>query len=141
MARSSGQVSYVAATVPIAIIMTVLWLFIATDVTVARSPTTYIVGDEFGWDPIFLMDTWAEGKTFYAGDILEFKYDYQISNVMVVNETGYDTCKANDEAEEYSSGDDKIQLPFGYSYYIGTFIPEDCSAGLKMAINALAPPI
>lgn len=47
-----------------------VYRLIANDVAHARSPTTYIFGDEYGWDPIFLMDTWAEGKTFYAGDIL-----------------------------------------------------------------------
>lgn len=71
--------------------------------------------------------------------IAEFKYDYQITNLMVVNRTGYETCKANDGAKEYESGDDKIKLSFGDNYFIGTYTPEDCSAGLKMAIKALAP--
>jgi len=70
MAQSSGHVSYVAVTVPIAIVMTVLCLFLANAVTYARRPTTYIVGGDDGWDPVVPMDTWARGKTFYAGDIL-----------------------------------------------------------------------
>lgn len=69
-----------------------------------------------------------------------FKYDGQITNMYVVNRAGYETCTPNDGAKEYSSGNDRIQLPYGYSYYIGTYTPEDCSAGLKMAIKALAPP-
>ncbi|KAG7646686.1 Phytocyanin domain [Arabidopsis thaliana x Arabidopsis arenosa] len=139
MAQSSGHVSYVAVTVPIAIVMTVLCLFLAKAVTYARRPTTYIVGDDDGWDPVVPMDTWARGKTFYAGDILEFKYDYQRFNLIVVNRTGYETCEANVGAVEYSSGDDKIQLHYGYNYFIGTYTPEDCTTGLKMAIKALAP--
>ncbi|CAH8382798.1 unnamed protein product [Eruca vesicaria subsp. sativa] len=136
MARSSAHVSYAAPTVPMAIIMTVLCLFLANNVTHARTPATYIVGDEYGWDAIILMDTWAKGKTFYAGDILEFKYDLYSSNVMVVNRTGYETCIPNENAEEHRTGDDRIQLPYGLSYYIGTADAADCSAGLKMAIKA-----
>lgn len=58
MAQSSENVSYVAGTVPIAIIMTVICLFLVNDV---RSPTTYTVGDDDGWDPVVLMDTWTVG--------------------------------------------------------------------------------
>lgn len=68
--------------------------------------------------------------------IVEFKYDYRTSNLMVVNRTGYETCIANENAKEYRSGDDRISLPYGLSYYIGTADPYDCSAGLKMAIRA-----
>ncbi|EOA37394.1 hypothetical protein CARUB_v10011266mg [Capsella rubella] len=130
MAQSSRHVSYV---------MAMLCLFIANAVTHARRPTTYFVGGQDGWDPVILMDTWARGKTFYAGDILVFKYDDQRSNVVVVNRIGYETCTANEGAVEYSSGNDRIQLHYGYNYFIGTYTPEDCSTGLKMAIKALAP--
>ncbi|CAN6851671.1 unnamed protein product [Brassica oleracea] len=136
MARSSVHVSY--ATVPMVIVMTVVCLFLANNVTHARMPATYYVGGVYGWDPIIPMDTWARGKIFYAGDILEFKYDYLTSNVMVVNRTGYETCIANEGAKEYTSGDDRISLPYGLSYYIGTYDASDCSAGLKMAIRAIS---
>ncbi|ESQ28487.1 hypothetical protein EUTSA_v10019549mg [Eutrema salsugineum] len=139
MARSSGHVAYVAATVPMAIVVTVLCLFLANNVTHARRrPATYIVGDEFGWDLVIPMDSWTRGKTFYAGDTLVFKYDDLTSNMVVVNRTGYENCMANDGSKEYDSGNDRIQLPYGDSYYIGTYNPYDCAAGLKMAIKALA---
>ncbi|CAH2066043.1 unnamed protein product [Thlaspi arvense] len=139
MARSSGHVSYVASTVPIAIVMTVLCLLLANNVSHARRPATYYVGGKFGWDTIIPMDSWARGKTFYAGDILVFKYDDDVSRVVVVNRTGYETCIPNAGSKEYESGNDRIQLPYGYSYYIGTYNEYDCAAGEKMAIKALAP--
>ncbi|CAN8243848.1 unnamed protein product [Cochlearia groenlandica] len=139
MARPSGHLSYTLATVPMAIFMTVLCLFIAKDVTHARRPTTYTVGDEFGWTVIIPMDSWATGKTFYAGDVLVFKYDAGDANLMVVNRTGYETCIPNKGAIEYTLGEDKITLPYGLSYYIGTYFAPDCSAGMKLAIRALAP--
>lgn len=66
MLRSSA----VAPTVLIAIIITVLCLFLADGLNRARSPTTYIVGDRYGWDLSNDGDSWARGKTFYAGDFL-----------------------------------------------------------------------
>ncbi|KAF8089779.1 hypothetical protein N665_0497s0020 [Sinapis alba] len=101
-----------------------------------RPATTYYVGGTYGWDTIIPMDTWAQGKIFYTGDILVFKYDYLTSNLMVVNRTGYETCIPNEDAKEYTSGDDRISLPYGLSYYVGTYDAADCSAGLRMAIRA-----
>ncbi|XVF45738.1 hypothetical protein PTKIN_Ptkin02bG0230500 [Pterospermum kingtungense] len=102
-------------------------------------PTTYIVGDEEGWDLVISMEGWTRGKNFHAGDILDFKYDDQKFDVAVVNKEGHDTCTVNEGAKVYSSGHTKIQLVFGANYFIDT-VPDICSGGLKMAINATAPP-
>ncbi|XP_021298492.1 uncharacterized protein LOC110427329 [Herrania umbratica] len=37
-------------------------------------------------------------------------------------------------------GDDKIPLAFGGNYFICSTRPDLCAAGMKMAINATAPP-
>ncbi|XP_010534192.1 PREDICTED: basic blue protein-like [Tarenaya hassleriana] len=129
------QVGIAAMTVLLVMVMTSL----VSRMAQARPQHTIIVGDEDGWDMINPMYTWTEGKTFYAGDILVFNYDYQRSNVYVVNQTAYETCIPNEGATLYESGHDKIQLVFGDNYFIGAYYPEDCAAGLKMAVNALAP--
>ncbi|XP_021901484.1 basic blue protein-like [Carica papaya] len=104
------------------------------------APKTWIVGDEYGWDTIINVEQWPEGKHFYAGDILVFNYDYQDSNVVkLLNKTGYDTCTKPEGAEEYESGNDKIPLDFGLNHFISGY-PVQCQAGLKMFINATAPP-
>ncbi|KAF3522970.1 hypothetical protein F2Q69_00050726 [Brassica cretica] len=103
MARSSAKAA-------IAILLTVISFFLPGGLTHHRSPTTYIVGNEFGWDLSIPADTWASDKTFYAGDILE-----------------------------YNTGEDMIQLAYGGNYFIGTATPGDCWGGMKLAINALAP--
>ncbi|CAN7086841.1 unnamed protein product [Brassica oleracea var. botrytis] len=84
MARSSAKAT-------IATLLTVICFFLPGCLTHHRSPTTYIVGDEFGWDLSIPADTWASDKTFYAGDILGtnvyqsiFRYDYQLDNMLVV---------------------------------------------------------
>ncbi|ESQ35019.1 hypothetical protein EUTSA_v10009632mg [Eutrema salsugineum] len=134
MARSS-----VTATVPIGTIITVLGLFLAGGFTHARSPTTYTVGDQYGWGLRNSGDIWARGKTFYAGDFLVFKYNNSRFNLMLVNQTGYDMCTPNDGALEFKSGEDKINLPYGGSYFIGTRNPTDCFSGMKLQVNGLAP--
>ncbi|CAN1778726.1 hypothetical protein LINPERHAP1_LOCUS14478 [Linum perenne] len=44
-------------------------VLLAMNIGVSASKT-YIVGEEDGWDLLFNMATWPEGKTFYSGDIL-----------------------------------------------------------------------
>ncbi|XP_021298444.1 basic blue protein-like [Herrania umbratica] len=101
---------------------------------------TYKVGDDNGWDPSISLEAWTRGKNFHAGDILEFIYDDQLFNVVVVDKKGHDTCTVNDGATEFDSGDDKIPLAFGANYFICSTRSDLCAAGMKMAINATAPP-
>ncbi|XWS40317.1 hypothetical protein CRYUN_Cryun18bG0130200 [Craigia yunnanensis] len=101
--------------------------------------TTYLVGDDEGWDPIVDLEGWTKGKNFYAGDILEFIYDRRSFDVSVVNKEGHDNCFVNAEAIQFNTGEDKISLAFGANYYIDSKA-DLCAAGMKMAINATAPP-
>ncbi|KAK6228603.1 hypothetical protein QQP08_005060 [Theobroma cacao] len=43
--------------------------------TIHSAPTTYVVGDDNGWDPSISLEGWTRGKNFHADDILEFIYD------------------------------------------------------------------
>ncbi|KAK6232167.1 Phytocyanin domain - like 10 [Theobroma cacao] len=95
------------------------------------APTTYMVRDDNGW---------TRGKNFLTSDILEFIYDEQLFNVVVVDKNGHDTCTVNDGAMEFDSGDDKIPLAFGANYFICSTQPDLCAAIIKMAINATTPP-
>ncbi|CAF2062275.1 hypothetical protein HID58_072443 [Brassica napus] len=138
MARSSAKAA-------IATLLTVISFFLPGGLTHHRSPTTYIVGNEFGWDLSIPADTWASDKTFYIFSVQTnvnqfiFRYDYQLDNMLVVNQTGYETCIPNEGYIEYNTGEDMIQLAYGGNYFIGTATPGDCWGGMKLAINALAP--
>ncbi|KAF8081465.1 hypothetical protein N665_0885s0012 [Sinapis alba] len=68
-----------------------------------------------------------------------FRYDYQLDNMLVVNQTGYETCIPNEKYIEYDTGKDMIQLAYGGNYLSGTATPGDCCGGMKLTINALAP--
>ena len=59
--------------------------------------------------------------------------------MLVVNQTGYETCIPNEGYIEYNTGEDMIQIAYGGNYFIGTATPGDCWGGMKLAINALAP--
>ncbi|GMI74410.1 early nodulin-like protein 22 [Hibiscus trionum] len=107
--------------------------------TLDSKPVTYRVGDEFGWDLTIDMQSWTRGKNFHAGDILVFVYDSQSFDVALVNQTGFDTCTVNDGAKVLDSGKNKIQLAFGANYFIDS-VASVCAGGMKMAINATAPP-
>ncbi|KAK6283031.1 hypothetical protein POUND7_016856 [Theobroma cacao] len=106
---------------------------------VHSKPKTYMVGDEEGWDLVIDMESWTKGKNFHAGDILVFKYDSQQFDVVIVNQQGHDSCTVNPGATTFDSGDDAIPLAFGANYFIDS--DHDArAAGMKMAINATAPP-
>ncbi|CAN8292777.1 unnamed protein product [Cochlearia groenlandica] len=130
MARSSIHI----------ITITMLCMFLVNSLTNARSPTTYMVGDKNGWNLVGSGDGWARDKTFYAGDILVFRYDPKRYDMCIVNQTGYEMCTPNEGATVLSSGEDKISLAYGGNYFIGTRNPFDCFNGMKMEVNALSPP-
>ncbi|KAJ6991087.1 hypothetical protein D5086_015301 [Populus alba] len=106
----------------------------------AKGPVTFVVGDDLGWTLDGYPESWTLGKKFYAGDILEFKYDTEDANVVVVDKKDHDDCSVSDTSVFYSSGDDKIQLQFGANYFICSWPLNQCQMGMKVAINATAPP-
>ncbi|GAV67388.1 Cu_bind_like domain-containing protein [Cephalotus follicularis] len=122
-----------------ALVATMVLLFVVLHCEIAHAKT-WTVGDGFGWTLAIDMETWPQGKKFYAGDILVFNYDYQEANVVVVNQQGHDTCTVNARAREYDSGHDRIQLAFGPNYFINSYQDGACAAGMKMAIYAKARP-
>ncbi|XWS62536.1 hypothetical protein CRYUN_Cryun06bG0019800 [Craigia yunnanensis] len=133
--RSSSKLVLVA----VLVFMLLQFEAIYSGIPHSQQPTTYIVGDEEGWDLVIDMESWTRGKDFHAGDLLVFNYDYQMYDVVVVNQTGHDSCTVNDGAKVFNSGHDQIQLAFGANYFINS-VSDVCAAGLKMAINATAPP-
>uniref|UniRef100_A0A2N9HWH2 Phytocyanin domain-containing protein n=1 Tax=Fagus sylvatica TaxID=28930 RepID=A0A2N9HWH2_FAGSY len=79
----------------------------------------YVVGAEAGRDSEVDYYAWADGKTFYVGDVLVFNYSQDEHNVIVVNATGYDKCLASSNSGAFYSGNDKITSTTpGNKYYI-----------------------
>ncbi|EOY25915.1 hypothetical protein QUC31_011843 [Theobroma cacao] len=94
---------------------------------------TFKVGDDDGWR--FGVSDWPNGKSFKAGDILEFVYNRANHNVAVVDKDGHDSCTVPDNATVFQTGDDKITLEKGENYFICGFTGH-CANGMNLAITA-----
>eukprot|EP00268_Persea_americana_P046378 TRINITY_DN47780_c1_g1_i1.p1 TRINITY_DN47780_c1_g1~~TRINITY_DN47780_c1_g1_i1.p1 ORF type:complete len:125 (+),score=16.70 TRINITY_DN47780_c1_g1_i1:59-433(+) len=95
---------------------------------------TYTVGDKGGWS--FNLVNWPKGKSFKAGDVLMFKYNPTIHNVVAVNRNGYNGCTTPRGSKVYRTGNDNIKLVKGQNYFICNIVGH-CQAGMKIAINAV----
>ncbi|KAK3001586.1 hypothetical protein RJ639_022437 [Escallonia herrerae] len=95
---------------------------------------TYTVGGAGGWT--FNVVGWPKGKSFRAGDILQFNYDPSSHNVVGVGRVGYSTCKTLQGAKVYQTGNDKIRLVKGQNFFICNF-PGHCESGMKLAVTAV----
>ncbi|NP_001234435.1 plantacyanin precursor [Solanum lycopersicum] len=113
----------------IIVIVMILCILLQSNISNAA---TYPAGDGKGWG--FNMNGWPNGKTFNAGDVIEFKYKVDEHNVVKVSQEEYDSCKTSG-GQVFNSGDDQIPLEKGTSYFICTFGPH-CSEGVKAAITA-----
>ncbi|KAJ8646698.1 hypothetical protein MRB53_008446 [Persea americana] len=95
---------------------------------------TYTVGDKGGWS--FNLVNWPKGKSFKAGDVLMFKYNPTIHNVVAVNRNGYNGCTTPRGSKVYRTGNDNIKLVKGQNYFICNIVGH-CQAGMKISINAV----
>lgn len=63
-----------------------------------------------------------------------FNYDPTYHNVMIVDEDGYNSCKAPGGSKLYHSGHDQIQVDKGVTFICISY--GHCEAGVKIAVNA-----
>ncbi|KAL8155951.1 basic blue protein [Apium graveolens] len=112
----------------------VLVLFlVALQYEVAQA-AIYNVGGAGGWS--FSSGSWPKGKRFRAGDVLVFKYNPSIHNVVAVNRGAYGSCSTPRGAKVYTSGNDRIKLVKGQNFFICNF-PSHCQAGMKISVSAI----
>ncbi|CAL9178412.1 chemocyanin-like [Musa acuminata AAA Group] len=95
---------------------------------------TYVVGDSGGWT--FNVVGWPSGKRFRPGDVLVFRYNPSVHNVVAVNAAGYRGCSAPRGSRVFTSGNDRITLARGTNYFICSFAGH-CQAGMKIAVTAV----
>ncbi|KAK8937248.1 hypothetical protein KSP39_PZI012520 [Platanthera zijinensis] len=99
--------------------------------------TEFIVGDETGWIVGKNYTKWAENKTFKVGDKLVFQYRAVQHDVFWVGEPEFNSCKTSPYIEHQTSGNDEFLLTTpGRSWYI-CGKSNHCTAGMKLAINAI----
>ncbi|GER43269.1 early nodulin-like protein 22 [Striga asiatica] len=95
--------------------------------------TRFIVGDNRGWS--YNVSGWEDGKRFYHGDILVFRYVPAYNNVVVVDKSSYDSCTWPAKGKTYTSGNDMIRLRKGPNYFISGHWGH-CYNGVKIAAYA-----
>ncbi|KAL2238127.1 UNVERIFIED_CONTAM: Uclacyanin 1 [Sesamum indicum] len=108
---------------------------IVATVTVPALATDYVVGDNAGWKLGVNYTAWAEGKDFFVGDRLIFKYGQGAHNVHRVNGTGFQQCMVPSPLEALTTGNDVITLATpGRKWYI-CGIGGHCASGMKLVIT------
>ncbi|KAF0927798.1 hypothetical protein E2562_036218 [Oryza meyeriana var. granulata] len=107
----------------------------------AATATNYTVGDEKGWNPDVDYTAWVKKhRPFYKGDWLLFEYQNGRSDVVQVDEVGYDNCDKANAISSYSKGHSyAFQLKEAKDYY---FICSYgyCYSGMKLAVTAKKGP-
>ncbi|CAI0375717.1 unnamed protein product [Linum tenue] len=114
--------------------ITALLLLLVHGQSLFAGATTYTVGGLDGWT-MEQAKIWPKGKSFKAGDYLEFTYNYEFVNVITTaKKTEYDQCKLP-VFGIYQSGRDFIRLHRGHNYFFSG-MGGQCQLGFKMAIFA-----
>ncbi|CAN0841699.1 Blue copper protein [Linum grandiflorum] len=115
----------------------VLIVAAATTLVPVTLAEQYVVGDGYGWSNRGVdYSVWVEGKRFFVGDSLVFKYMYGNHNVFKVNETEFRSClKPLDGPPPLMSGNDEVWLLTpGKKWYI-CGAAGHCAAGQKLVIT------
>ncbi|KAJ1287376.1 hypothetical protein BS78_02G005400, partial [Paspalum vaginatum] len=110
---------------------------VASRLPSAAVAANYTVGDEKGWNPDVDYTAWVKKhKPFYKGDWLIFEYQNGRSDVVQVDEVGYDNCDKANALTSYSKGHTyAFQLKEAKDYY---FICSYgyCYSGMKLHVTA-----
>ncbi|KAE8781092.1 Chemocyanin [Hordeum vulgare] len=94
----------------------------------------WTVGDNKGWS--FGVSGWENGKRIQSGDVLVFKYNPSMHNVVQVGEADYNSCTVSGPSRAYTSGNDHIQLARGGKAFFLCSVPGHCQKGMKIAVTA-----
>ncbi|XP_030456282.2 basic blue protein-like [Syzygium oleosum] len=97
------------------------------------SGAEYTVGDAGGWT--VNIEGWTQGKKFRPGDVLLFKYDPALHNVVSVDLDSYDTCTLGESPKIYESGKDRVVLKRGNSFFFSSK-GRDCDNKMKIEVHA-----
>ena len=118
-----------------------LLVLLVASLPAATVATNYTVGDEKGWNPGVDYTAWVKKhRPFYKGDWLLFEYQNGRSDVVQVDEVGYDNCDKASAISNYSKGHSyAFQLKEAKDYY---FICSYgyCYKGMKVAVTAKKAP-
>ncbi|XP_022766403.1 blue copper protein-like [Durio zibethinus] len=96
--------------------------------------TVYTVGDTSGWTTGVDYSTWANGKTFKAGDSLVFNYPTS-HTVDEVSSSDYSTCTVGNAITTDNSGATTVALKTTGTHYFICGVVGHCGNGMKLAVK------
>ncbi|CAN6222143.1 unnamed protein product [Urochloa humidicola] len=112
-------------------------LVLAVAASQLAEAANYTVGDDKGWNPDVDYTAWVKKhKPFFKGDWLIFEYQNGRSDVVQVDEVGYDNCDKANALSSFSKGHTyAFQLKEAKDYY---FICSYgyCYSGVKLHVTA-----
>ncbi|KAH7422487.1 hypothetical protein KP509_12G010800 [Ceratopteris richardii] len=99
----------------------------------------HTVGRSAGWTIPAVgnvnYSAWAADFTLSVGDVLVFKYDATLHDVMQVSEEAYDACDASQPMALYNDGETDITLDHDGAWFFICGVPGHCSAGQKLEVD------
>ncbi|KAK4279917.1 hypothetical protein QN277_011616 [Acacia crassicarpa] len=98
------------------------------------SATTYVVGDNSGWDISTNLGTWIQDKKFQVGDVLLFQYSSSDS-VDEVTRENYQTCNTNKVLATYGNGNTSVPLTKPGDRYFVSGNKLYCLGGMKLHVH------
>ncbi|CAN6180843.1 unnamed protein product [Urochloa humidicola] len=112
-------------------------LVLAVAASQLAEAANYTVGDDKGWNPDVDYTAWVKKhKPFFKGDWLIFEYQNGRSDVVQVDEVGYNNCDKANALSSFSKGHTyAFQLKEAKDYY---FICSYgyCYSGMKLHVTA-----
>ncbi|PON60013.1 Phytocyanin domain containing protein [Parasponia andersonii] len=108
--------------------------FLLLGFAITCKATTYMVGDNSGWDISTNLDTWAKDKTFNVGDVLVFQYSSS-NSVSEVTKENFDSCNTTNVLETYSAGNTTITLKKPGERYFVSGNKLYCLGGMKLHVH------
>ncbi|KAI9083456.1 hypothetical protein K1719_034670 [Acacia pycnantha] len=98
------------------------------------SATSYVVGDNSGWDISTNLGTWIQDKKFKVGDVLLFQYSSSDS-VDEVTRENYQTCNTNKVLATYGNGNTSVPLTKPGDRYFVSGNKLYCLGGMKLHVH------
>ncbi|KAI3751157.1 hypothetical protein L2E82_22203 [Cichorium intybus] len=106
---------------------------IAFGFAITSNASTYVVGDNSGWDISTNLDTWEQDKKFIVGDVLVFQYA-STDSVCEVGQQSFQTCNTTNVIKCFSDGNTSIPLtsPGERYFFCGNRLY--CYSGMKLDV-------
>ncbi|KAF7075584.1 hypothetical protein CFC21_080348 [Triticum aestivum] len=114
------------------IVATLLVLLLAVCCTTTLVHGKEWIVDDKGWT--IGISGWENGKRFKSGDVLVFKYESAMHNLVQVEERDYNSCLVVGPSKFHDSGNDHIQLAGGKAFFLCS-VMRHCEQGMKMAVT------